>query len=177
MPPMVLDIVLDTSDMTASQYLVLSDQRGRRSRVNLTPSSYPTNRPASPAPGVRSPRAASRPNIVLETWTLSFAPATPAPPPELPAVYKNAITVFRSLFMTTRVLPVWSLFQKLARRPPLVGIKAGVGLSIDCRVGTDGPALASGPEIGLAVPISISEQEGEPVTETMRFTPVMTPLG
>ncbi|KAL8279473.1 hypothetical protein RQP46_008035 [Phenoliferia psychrophenolica] len=97
-PPMVLDIILDTCGMTPNQVLVLSDQRGRRVRVDSSPS--PPTSTSSPAPssGVRSPRI-TRPNVILERWTLSLvAPFQPTPAPELPSVYKQAIVLFRTLF-------------------------------------------------------------------------------
>jgi autophagy-related protein 13 len=70
--------------------------------------------------------------IVLETWTLSFAPR---PAEEdgsidvaLPTIYKHGIPLFRSLYSLLRVLPAWKLYKRLKRR---------TGLSIELRVGGD----------------------------------------
>ncbi|GAA6025195.1 hypothetical protein JCM8202_002297 [Rhodotorula sphaerocarpa] len=99
-PALVLEVVLDSSDLTANQVVVLSDQRGRRVRVGppapegtaiqgnpaaargynrtSSPSGY---RPGLGGAGTRSParRGAhtpptSLPPIVLERWTLQLVP-------------------------------------------------------------------------------------------------------
>ena len=120
---MVLDIILDTCNTSPNQVLVLSDQRGRRVRVDPSPS--------PPQSGVASPRTA-RPNVILERWTLQLTgPFRPGSPPELPSVYKHAIVVFRTLFTLVRALPAWGLYRRLARRRAGVG---GAGLQIGCRM-------------------------------------------
>ncbi|GAA5950542.1 hypothetical protein JCM3765_000523 [Sporobolomyces pararoseus] len=98
-PSLVLSVYLDVSDLTPNQVLVLSDQKGRRTRVdrNLANSSN-LNRARSP-PVSSIPRSRSRggagtstpgggggggsnssspTSVVLEQWNLSFQP-TPTP--------------------------------------------------------------------------------------------------
>ena len=169
---MVLDIILDTVGMTPNQVLVLSDQRGRRVRVDSSPS--PPSSTASPSSGVRSPRI-TRPNVVLERWTLSLVPPFHAPqPPELPSVYKQAIVLFRTLFTLVRALPAWGLYRRLARRRAGVG---GAGLQIGCRM-----RMSTGDDDGeregeVDVDVPITERPGERTIETFVFPGVQTPIG
>ncbi|GAA5843513.1 hypothetical protein JCM9279_000774 [Rhodotorula babjevae] len=100
-PPMVLDVILDTSDLSPNQVLVLADQRGKRLRVSAPPrharatahamsggraSPVPRPHSAGAALGHRRPSSAAAtsggaapaggvaPSVVLERWVLSFSP-------------------------------------------------------------------------------------------------------
>ena len=176
---MVLDIILDTSDMTPTQVLVLSDQRGRRARVDIGGGPGIVSQPS--APGIRSPQAPKRSNLILETWTLSLDTTLPTQSPELPSVYKHAIILFRSLYTLARTLPAWGLYRRLTRgRGAGAGGNGRRGLHIGCRMSSH--TSGSGEEedkvegeIGVSVPIT--ERVGEPVTETIQFAPVVTPIG
>lgn len=200
-PPMVLDILLDTSETTSNQVLVLSDQRGKRVRVDpslaTSPSrragSHPGSKATSPQRGVRSPAArdAGVPtSVVLERWTLELIPssssATPSPIPdspesagqtELPTVYKHAIILFRSLYTLLRLLPAWSLHRRLTRQR-----RTGAGgLKVGCRM-SFGEVEEEEEEGEVAVGTAITEASGEEmegakVTETVRFPVVATPIG
>lgn len=180
-PSMVLDIILDTCSMTPNQVLVLSDQRGRRVRVDSTTSaspppsglghSGPSNLSAGGSSGVRSPRL-TRPNVLLERWTLTLVPPfSPSAPPELPSVYKQAIVLFRTLYTLMRTLPAWGLYRRLARRKAGVG---GAGLQIGCRMSMGDEGDREG-EVG--VDVGIAERPGEKTTETIVFPGVQTPTG
>ncbi|GAA6024582.1 hypothetical protein JCM11491_000287 [Sporobolomyces phaffii] len=98
-PTLSISVYLDGSDLTANQVLVLSDQKGRRTRVDRTlahqdPRSSDRPGPAAPAPAA-VPRSRSRggrgssqspTSVVLEEWTLAFDPSrrvrpAPSPPP------------------------------------------------------------------------------------------------
>ncbi|KAK4704832.1 autophagy-related protein 13, partial [Phenoliferia sp. Uapishka_3] len=173
-PPMILDIILDTCGMTPNQVLVLSDNRGRRFRVDSSPMSSSPG-PQSPSgigsSGVRSPRI-TRPNVILERWTLSLVPPyNPTSSPELPSVYKAAIILFRTLFTLVRTLPAWGLYRRLARRKAGVG---GAGLQIGCRMSMGEESEREG-EVG--VDVGIAEKGGEKTTETFVFPGVKTPIG
>lgn len=136
---MTLDVLLSTSDLTPNQALVLSNERGKRTRVSSpraaagAPGPSPYAGRASPATAsggaLRSPlaRAAdassahpSAPAVVLERWTLALVPperaGAGAGETELPTVYKRAIGHFRALYQLVRVLPAYALHRKLARR-------------------------------------------------------------
>ncbi|ORY84124.1 autophagy-related protein 13-domain-containing protein [Leucosporidium creatinivorum] len=110
-PSMILDILLDTSEIASNQVLVLSDQRGRRVRVDPSlatgggratggigsrPHSTTTSPHRPAAGGVRSPTRGAAGGgapaaVVLERWTLTLLPptsssstSTDVPPPASP---------------------------------------------------------------------------------------------
>ncbi|KAM0791628.1 hypothetical protein ACM66B_006067 [Microbotryomycetes sp. NB124-2] len=97
-PPMVLDVLLDTKDMAQNQVLVLSDQRGKRIRVDPAlatvpsppvPAASATVRSAAgsprrePSSGLRSPTSGRPPlaqapaTVVLERWIVRLVPSSP----------------------------------------------------------------------------------------------------
>ena len=91
-PSMTIDVILDVSEMSGNQVLVLTDTQGKRSRVDLSGK----NRPTAPAAGHMQERSSpKRCNILLERWTVSLKPPLPSSPPELPSVYKHCIIVGR----------------------------------------------------------------------------------
>ena len=165
--------------MTPTQVLVLSDQRGRRARVDIGGGPGIASQPTPT--GLRSPQAPKRSNLILETWTLSLDPTVPHQSPELPSLYKHAIVLFRSLYTLARTLPAWGLYRRLTRgRGAGAGGNGRRGLHIGCRMsshsattGEEGERVEG--EIGLTVPIT--EKVNEPVTETIQFAPVVTPIG
>jgi hypothetical protein len=135
-PSMVIDVVLDVSDLSANQVLVLNEANGRRSRVRTTPAglSSLTNRaPASLGPprGPNGGRSPQRANLLLERWTVDLSPPEPSTAPELPGVYKQCISLFRALYSLARALPTHALHRLLRRRGG-----AGNGLKIGCRMST-----------------------------------------
>ncbi|SGY93397.1 BQ5605_C037g11588 [Microbotryum silenes-dioicae] len=206
-PPMILDVLLDTQEMLPNQVLVLSDHRGRRVRVDPTfaKASRRTSNTSLPPSGVRSPLATGpsgggvRPHatsapatVVLERWTLSLTPhpstslhpspssASPVPTTaDLPAVYKRAIVHFRALYSTARVLPSWNLHRRLARRRAGNGVVGGGVLMIGCRMSMSEQEMSNeeGKEGEVSLDTPISEGEGEQVTETIDFPVVATPIG
>ncbi|BGP08544.1 autophagy protein 13 [Rhodotorula toruloides] len=206
-PPMVLEVVLDVSDLTPNQVHVLSDQKGRRIRVDGGRSTsgagaHARSGATSPlpiSPGVRSPRSAGGPNVpappvVLERWVLSLHPpshpspsssySSPSPSAstaatqiELPTVYKHSILHFRTLFSLVRALPAYSLQRKLAKRRAGVG-GAGLKIAVRTRAGLEDEAREG--EVGIEVPIEGSGRDGdtrERGTEKIVFPGVATPFG
>ncbi|BGP40561.1 autophagy protein 13 [Rhodotorula kratochvilovae] len=177
-PPMVLDVILDTSDLTPNQVLVLSDQRGKRLRVPVparapTPpgpgraSPLPRSGGRSPLPGARG-GPSSAPSVVLERWVLSLRPtatgASSASAAELPTVYKHAILHFRALFTLVRALPAYALHRKLARRRA-GGLKVGVRMGMGTQEGEG------------EVDVEEALEGGGAETERIEFPGVETPLG
>lgn len=107
-PPLTIVIYLDTSGLNSSQAVVLTDQKGRRSRVSST----------------------IRTQIVLERWTLRLQPpytSTSADTTDLPAVYRLAILFFRTLYTLVRTMPAWALQKRLSRRGSPLQIAAKLG--------------------------------------------------
>ncbi|GAA6055341.1 hypothetical protein JCM3770_005298 [Rhodotorula araucariae] len=186
-PPMVLDVVLETSDLTPNQVLVLSDQRGKRLRVpapRAPTSPGPGPGRASPLPrsGGRSPLpgsgggarggSSSAPSVVLERWVLTLNPPSAAQAgmgasgaAELPTVYKHAILHFRALFTLLRALPAYALHRKLART------RAG-GLRVGLRMG-----VGAGEEPSADIGVDEVLEGGETERERIVFPGVETPLG
>ena len=73
--------------------------------------------------------------IVLEAWSLAFAPHAPSydhtPDVQPSTMYKYGIPLFRSIFTLLRVLPAWKLARRLRRR---VGGNRNGNFSIRLRV-------------------------------------------
>ncbi|KAI7856787.1 autophagy-related protein 13-domain-containing protein [Circinella umbellata] len=90
-PPLMLDIVLDVSQLTHGQILVLADDRSRLNKID-------TN-------GVDT--------ILLERWVLSLNHPLPDFPVDLPNLYKRSIVFFRALYSFVRLLPSYSLHRRL----------------------------------------------------------------
>ena len=91
-PAMVIDVILDTSEISGNQVLILNDPNGKRHKVDLSGSGRHTRRAGMGLPGADegSPKKC---NIVLERWTVSLKGPPPSIPPELPTVYKHCIIV------------------------------------------------------------------------------------
>ncbi|KAF4339407.1 Autophagy-related 13 [Fusarium beomiforme] len=103
-PPMVIEVYLDTSRLKDSQSLVIVDETGKRWDV--------MEQLNSSASSTDSSSGASRRNneVIIERWRveLKYTGVTPTDfGPILPTIYKKAIVFFRSLFITTRLLPAW----------------------------------------------------------------------
>lgn len=174
-PTLVLEIVLDLNDLANHQCLALVDSTsGRKVRLDASVPAPPPH----PAPHRRR-------DIVLERWTMQLAPPMPSPPgPELPTVYRHAISHFRALYTLVRTLPVWSLQRRLRKS----GNRETMGLKLGCRLSTGEDARASlgvplgpaGPFIGgQAALVGIDEPlwaDGQRAT-SFAFAPIQTPLG
>ncbi|GAA5967682.1 hypothetical protein JCM11641_005734 [Rhodosporidiobolus odoratus] len=205
-PPMVLETLLDVSDLTPNQVLVLqsssasSPSPSRRIRVNPSLAKPSTSPPPTSSPrGVRSPlgsggpgsaaiSSSGAPPVVLERWVLRFLP----PPPsrsstrsqnqlneDLPLTYKRSILHFRSLYTLVRALPSYALHRNLARRRAGVG-GAGLKIGVRMRVGERAEGEGDGEgEVGLETRIEGDEEgdEGTRETEGITFPGVVTSLG
>ncbi|KAK5995065.1 Autophagy-related protein 13 [Cladobotryum mycophilum] len=105
-PPMIIEVYLDASSLKESQSLVIIDEDGKRwdvmGQLNVSQSSN-----GSDSPGASSKSA----EVILERWRVELKTTSNIPfddfGPILPTIYKKAIVFFRSLFITTRLLPAW----------------------------------------------------------------------
>jgi hypothetical protein len=149
-PALVLDIILDTSEIAPTKTLVLTDSRGRALRVGA---------------GRRSP------NILLERWSIDLKPPAPPNPPPLPGVYKQCIILFRALYALVQALPTSDLFRRLRRRTGGLGN----GLKIGCRISAGDPPADAYNEMGLAE--ALTEDRGSAVVDRFPFAAVQTPVG
>ncbi|KAK4172501.1 autophagy-related protein 13-domain-containing protein [Triangularia setosa] len=127
-PPLVIEAYIDASSLNSSQSLVLIDDNGKRWDVleALNPSET-----SDDGFGSQRPRARNT-EVVLERWRIElkglstnglgdFAPI-------LPTLYKRAIIFFRSLFVTTRIMPCWKYSQQALAK----GVHPA--LEVKCRV-------------------------------------------
>ncbi|KAJ1954817.1 autophagy protein 13, partial [Dispira parvispora] len=109
-PPLFLEVYLDVRRLRPEQTLVVTDDRLRRWTVDLTPSSESRRHSFSR----RSPRDSQRvTSVLLEQWQLQLHHPPPYPAPDLPGVYKKTIVFFRALYSLVRLLPCYTLSQRL----------------------------------------------------------------
>lgn len=108
-PPMVVEVYLDASRLTPSQHVVLPE------------SSLET-----------------REEIILERWVVQCEPLADGETPltDLPAIYKRGISSMRSLYTMARLLPTWTLRQRLVRQriasiPLRLGVRVNQGSLLD----------------------------------------------
>ncbi|OAA70524.1 Autophagy-related protein 13 [Cordyceps fumosorosea ARSEF 2679] len=162
-PPMVIEVYLDASSLKESQSLITVDEQGKRWDVMEQLQSSRSSDAASPTTFARNTE------VVLERWTVELIPGSFPPTedfgPILPTIYKKAIVFFRSLFVTTRLLPAWK-FTSQGRAKGCVA-----ALSPRCRILLQRPSRKS-PDL-LRAPI---DGRPDPVTEYM-FGDLDVPVG
>lgn len=164
---MLVDVILDTSELSANQAVVLHGANGRRTRVDIKShtSSPPTSR-----------------NIVLERWSLSLLPAPPAEPPELPGLYKQGIVTFRALYALLRTLPSYPLSKKLRSRTGGTGMG---GLKVALRIASSTSGESSNEDLKtskagrreLDLDTPLNDDPASAHSEVFTFAPVHTPIG
>lgn len=105
-PPLIIEVYLTTSSLKDSQSLVIIDNDGKRWDVMEQLNSSESSSGSYPA----APTSRNT-EVVLERWRVDIEAAVGYPAedfgPTLPTIYKKAIVFFRSLFITTRLLPSW----------------------------------------------------------------------
>ncbi|KGQ07932.1 Autophagy-related protein 13 [Beauveria bassiana D1-5] len=162
-PPMVIEVFLDASSLKESQSLITIDEQGKRWDVMEQLQSSRSSEGTSPRTFGRNTE------VVLERWTVELMPNTSMPTedfgPILPTIYKKAIVFFRSLFITTRLLPAWK-FTSHGRTKGCVA-----ALSPRCRILMQRPHRTS-PDL-LRSPI---DGKSDPITEYM-FGDLDVPVG
>ncbi|KAJ3306979.1 autophagy protein 13 [Kappamyces sp. JEL0829] len=106
-PPLMIDILLDVSNMKPSQNIVLTSAGGRRHR-------FPSEvlHGIDPVQG----KPVKKDKILLESWQLTLSPDVLGGPVELPIVYKKCIVFFRSLYSYVRLMPAHKLCQRLFKQ-------------------------------------------------------------
>ena len=133
---MVIETYLDASSLSPSQTLVIVDDNGKRWDVLEA-----MNASDSSSDGTSSRSTAPNTEVVLERWKVELrcipAEHTEDFGPSLPTIYKRSIVFFRSLFVTTRVMPAWRFSRQSLQK------NAHPSLEVKCRV-TAGDILASG---------------------------------
>lgn len=119
-PPLEVQVLLTVPELTNNQVLVQHPPNASRVRVQPTPS-----------------------HVLLESWRLSFTPSNTSSGSQssntgsasiaLPTVYKHAMSIFRSVYTLTRVLPTWR-FSKRLRRPGPASRNGSLGIAIRVNV-------------------------------------------
>ncbi|KAL2266050.1 hypothetical protein VTJ83DRAFT_5402 [Remersonia thermophila] len=167
-PPMIIESYIDASGISSSQSLVVVDDNGKRWDVLEA-----LNAEASDDDGdVNSPRGrrgSRNAEVILERWRLELK----CPPeatredfgPILPTVYKRAIVFFRSLFVTTRIMPCWKYSQQALAK----GVHPA--LEVKCRV------LHAEPEHLAYDPLRVPLVEGRDAVTEYVFTDLEVPVG
>ncbi|ROT43315.1 hypothetical protein SODALDRAFT_36054 [Sodiomyces alkalinus F11] len=109
-PPLVIETYLHTSRLNPSQTLVVVDENGKRWDVMEALNSFDST---DDHPG---PPARRTTEVVLERWRIQLKTDSSLDldefGPLLPTIYKKIIVFFRSLFVTTRVIPAWKVSQQ-----------------------------------------------------------------
>lgn len=163
-PPLIIEVYLDASRLKDSQSLVILDDEGKRWDVMEQ-----LNSSGSSAGGTSPGSLGRNSEVILERWCVELKPTNNILSddfgPILPTIYKKAIVFFRSLFITTRLLPAW----KFAIQGPTKN--AHPALIPRCRIRTSEPRR-SGPDL-LRHPI---DGRVDAVTEYM-FGDLDVPVG
>ncbi|KAF9934498.1 autophagy protein 13 [Mortierella alpina] len=161
-PTMLVELLLDTSELSPSQMLVLMDENNRKNRVDISSHSSSSSTPLG--------QAKTRRSIILESWSLTLSNTPPDRVPEPPVVYKKSIIFFRSLFAYMRLLPAYQLYRRLRKQnhPLKIGFRVNRGQSPEESMFRDS-------EIGIEVPLI--EGETRAMLSEYRFGQVETPLG
>ncbi|GAA94722.1 uncharacterized protein L969DRAFT_74895 [Mixia osmundae IAM 14324] len=175
-PPMVLDIILDTCDLAPNDVLVLRHEDGKTTRLDDLQGIL-ASLSASQAAQYQSYTPSTTPQrvrIVLERWTLQFSPPAPPIQPELPHVYKLCTVLFRALHSLIRTLPAYALHRQLRKRGrPTSSLKIGCRMSMVDPM--DSIRRARNGEVDLDIPLGPEPNNAAP--ETYTFSPVLTPVG
>ena len=163
---MIVELYIDTQDLTNTQSLVILDEQGRQWDVEEA-----LNKSTSSSAGGSS--QSSRPEIVIERWTVQLGQSPRDIPQDLstnhPRIYKNAVVLFRSLYSVSRLLPAW----KMSKRPPKTGSASKLP-KIRYRI-TQGPHSEQEFENDqLAMPLFKSSDD---VLDSFVFDPVDSPAG
>jgi len=155
-PPLVVEVFVDTSNLSQNQTLVMEDGTGRRWDVSdaLINSGSAGSSPRPPA------KNGSRDcEVVLERWSIELGDQATLLPgdqdEQLANVYKKGVVLFRSLYTFLRFLPAWKLHRRLGRQPH-AGNQQGLRLNFRIRKG--GQSLArDGVKDSLYTPLCPTE--------------------
>ncbi|KAJ1661098.1 autophagy protein 13 [Dispira simplex] len=161
-PPLFLEVYLDVRRLRSEQTLVVTDDRLRRWTVDLTPLSESRRHGSVSRCSRDSQRVTS---VLLERWYLQLHHPPPYPPPDLPGVYKKTIVFFRALYSLVRLLPCYTLSQRLQ------GAKAEL-LQVSYRL-TSTPTPSVPQELGFDTSLT----GAVPGVTLYEFDPIVTHLG
>ncbi|KAI9876006.1 MAG: autophagy protein 13 [Pleopsidium flavum] len=111
-PPLIIEIFVDTEELTNNQTLVIIDDQGKRWDVVEA-----LNASGSSSAGRTS--HTERTQVILERWKIGLGDSASAAPTDLgsllPTIYKKSIVLFRSLFTYAKFLPAWKFAKRLPK--------------------------------------------------------------
>ncbi|KAH7096126.1 autophagy-related protein 13-domain-containing protein [Auriculariales sp. MPI-PUGE-AT-0066] len=112
--------------------------------------------------------------LVVERWSLVFDPHTGNDKLELPIVYKQGISLFRSLYTLVRILPAWKLYKRAARRRGGIQLYVHVGELEHGILDFDTPLSRTAPPSTTAEQAfpAVSHPAGS-ITLSVRYMPVV----
>lgn len=163
---MIIEIYIDTEELTNNQSLVVIDEHGRRWDVEDALNSSPSS-----SMGGQNQPALSE--VVLERWQIRLEEPSEELPDDLaqilPRTYKNSIVLYRSLFTTAKLLPAWKLSKKLskprsAHSPP----------RLKYRIRAEPYPVTTRKGDTLTLPLY---ETSDRVTEDFAFNPIDSPVG
>jgi autophagy-related protein 13 len=166
-PPMIIETYIDASRLSSSQSLVIVDDNGKRWDVMEALNSSESS-DDSPRRRHAQPRNSE---VILERWRLElkFLPDVDSEREEfgsvLPTVYKRSIAFFRSMFVTTRIMPCFKYSQQALAK----GIHPA--LEVKCRV------LSAEPEYTAYDPLRQPLHDGRDAVTDYVFTDLEVPVG
>lgn len=164
-PPLVIEVFVDTSNLSQNQTLVMEDETGRRWDVSDALASS-GSAGSSPRPPVKNGGRACE--VVLERWLIELGEKPTLLPgdqdEQLANVYKKGVVLFRSLYTFLRFLPAWKLHRRLSRQPH-AGNQQGLRLNFRIRKGDQG-VTPQGAKDSLYTPLCPSELSTSLTTST-----------
>ena len=111
--PMVVEIFIDTQDLTNNQSLAIIDDDGKRWDVEEALRNFVL-------PDKHGDLQRPRSEVILERWHIELGKMTRELPKDLgsilPRVYKHSIVLFRSLYTYAKLLPTWKIGKRLKSR-------------------------------------------------------------
>ncbi|EEP76303.1 conserved hypothetical protein [Uncinocarpus reesii 1704] len=160
--PMLIEIYLDTSQLTNNQSLVIIDDSGKRWDVVEALASH----------GCLDSSRSSRRGVILERWRIELGSGPDELPPDLgsilPTVYKKSIVVFRSLYAYSKLLPAWKYSKRHSK------VRMHPALSLKYRI-LEGPRGQISPATdALTAPLYPGK---DPVVDTYSFGVTESPAG
>lgn len=163
---MIVELYIDTQDLSNNQSLVIIDEQGRRRDVEEALNKSPSS---SAGGSGQSPRS----EVVIERWVVQLG----QPPVDIPQdlstnnarIYKNTVVLLRSLYSFSRLLPAW----KIGKSPPKTS-SAPKPPELRYRI-TQGPQFEKDSKNDqLAIPLFKSDHD---VLDTYVFDPIDSPAG
>ena len=144
----MIEVYLNTEDLTTKQSLVILDEQGKRWDVQ----------DALASSSSRSGKFRSRDTeLVLERWTIQLGDVSNDLPSDLnvilPLVYKKSIVLFRSLYTYTAFLPAWKLSRALVKS------RSHHPLKLEYRILDGAQSFTSSRPDTLAIPLCDSRDE------------------